>query len=408
MKPRFKLYWQINLVSLLFIFVSFISVTLAWFAYSGLSNVATEIDVKAWHIEIERNGQTVSNNIVISLSEIYPGMDTVTETINIKNFGDSDAQVKYSIVSARILDNPEDNYEVDDVTTSSYIEDLLSHEYPFHININLTRGYVLSQGEGCAFEVSLSWPLDSGDDALDSLWGKKAYDFQQNEEQLKLSDPEYQIRPAIQVVISIIAEQYVEEEMASDMRFSLGDEILFDVVNNEICTEVGPTCLQTYVIDVNNKIGDEVVTLLPNPNNVYLTGVYNDYDSLFASITNNWTVTSRPLVVSDILKIITTDIVNSFSVVDGISDQIIGNLNYGNRINTEINKMLSSNGHYRFINDKFSYLATNNCYWTNTEYSGNYGIAIKKSDEDVSIIYGEAKTSSCNVVPVILVNKSDL
>ena len=89
-------------------------------------------------------------------------------------------------------------------------------------------------------------------------------------------------------------------------------------------------------------------------------------------------------------------------------NQIIGNLNYGNRINTEINKMLSSNGHYRFINDKFSYLATNNCYWTNTEYSGNYGIAIKKSDEDVSIIYGETKTSSCNVVPVILVNKSDL
>jgi hypothetical protein len=92
------------------------SVTLAWFAYSGLADVSTEIGVKAWYIELDKNGEEVSNDIVISLPEIYPGMTTVNEVVNIKNLGDSDAQVKYSIVSARILDNTSDNYVVDGLT----------------------------------------------------------------------------------------------------------------------------------------------------------------------------------------------------------------------------------------------------------------------------------------------------
>ena len=67
--------------------ISCISVTLAWFAYSGIAKVATEIEVKSWLIEFEKNETTVSNNIVISLAEIYPGMDTLYETIKIKNRG---------------------------------------------------------------------------------------------------------------------------------------------------------------------------------------------------------------------------------------------------------------------------------------------------------------------------------
>ena len=35
--------------------ISSISVTLAWFAYSGLAKVTTEIDIKSWLIEFEKN-----------------------------------------------------------------------------------------------------------------------------------------------------------------------------------------------------------------------------------------------------------------------------------------------------------------------------------------------------------------
>ena len=92
MKKRHKLYLKLNLISLFFIVASFIFTTLAWFAYSGLSKLETEIDVKAWYIELSKSGETVSNNVVISLPTIYPGMDTVSEVIDIQNFGDSDAE----------------------------------------------------------------------------------------------------------------------------------------------------------------------------------------------------------------------------------------------------------------------------------------------------------------------------
>ena len=91
MKRRYKTYIKANLMSIFFIIVSFISGTLAWFAYSGLSDVATEIDIRAWNIEIDKKSST--KDITISLSEISPGMETMSEIINIRNSGDSDAIV---------------------------------------------------------------------------------------------------------------------------------------------------------------------------------------------------------------------------------------------------------------------------------------------------------------------------
>lgn len=400
---------RLNLVSLFFVAVSFMSVTLAWFAYSGLAKVSTEIGVKAWYIELEKNGEAVTNDIVISLPEVYPGMDAVNEIVNIKNLGDSDAEVKYSIVSARILGNNEDDYVIDEIATSSeYVEDVISHNYPFHIDINLTKRYALAKIGESSFEVSVSWPLDSDTDALDSLWGKEAYNFEKSELALVAEDVTYQIRPAIQIVISVTAEQYLGDDTVSDPQFNLGDSIMLDVINNTSCTTVSPTCIQTYVIDENNTLGDTTVTLLPDLNNNFPSGTYSNYSTLFSTITNDWVVSIRPLLVEDLLKIVSTDVSDSFLIRENISNTIIGNLSYGTRMNTEIAKAVSYGGHYKFVNAKFSYFNANACYWTSSEYNGSSGFAVKKIDDNNSKIYGEAKTSSCNVVPVIMVSKSNL
>jgi hypothetical protein len=406
MKPRHKIYLKINLMSLVFIVVSFISVTLAWFAYSGLANVDTVVDVKAWYIEFEKDGEKVSNNVVISLSEIYPGMETIHEVISLRNLGDSDAQVNYSLVSARILGKPEDNYEVNDSTvTSSYVEDKLSHYYPFHININLSKNYILSKSTDEYFEVSISWPLDSDTDALDSYWGTEAYKFGQKEKENKELDPNYQIRPSIQIVINVTAEQYVESDTSSDIRYDVGDVVLYDVENDRSCDKISPTCISTYVIDVNNKLGDNTVTLLPDPKNTYVTGTYNDYDTLMAGFISNWAADTRPLLVDDILKVISTDVMNSLLVRSGMSDSIIGNLKYGNRLSVEVNKAISYNGFYRFVNERFNYLSSVNCYWTSSQYNINNGFAIKKENENNSILYSESKENTCNIIPVIISKK---
>ncbi|MDD4282592.1 MAG: hypothetical protein PHX03_02260 [Bacilli bacterium] len=408
MKKKHKLYLRINLVSLFFIIVSFISVTLAWFAYSGMSNLSTEIDVKAWYITLENNGEEVSNEVVISLTDVYPGMETLNEIIKINNLGDSDATVKYSIVSSRILGNPEDNYIIDETIKSEYVEDLLAHEYPFHLNINLSKNYVLSKGEETEFEVSISWPLDSDHDSLDSLWGSEAYKYQLSEINKKKDNEDYNIKPAIQIVIKITAEQYLKEDDSSDTKYNLGDEILFDVVNNQVCTEINETCLSTYVIDVDNKMGDDKVTLLPNPKKTYLNTTFNNYQSDYELITNDWITDTRPLVVNDILKIISKDIENSMLIRNELSDAIIGNLNYNDRIEDIKNKTINYNGYYQFKNLKFDYLISDSCYLTNSEYALDTAFIIKKTDENHSIVYGENKTISCNLIPVIIANKSNL
>lgn len=406
MKKRHKLYFKINLISLVFIFVSFISVTLAWFAYSGIVKVDTEIGIKAWHIELDKNGTKVSKDVVISLSEIYPGMDIVHEKLSIKNLGDSDAQVNYSIVSARLLDS--NNYVIDDGVESEYVEDLLAHDFPFHININLSQNYILPEEQESTFEVSISWPLDSDTDELDSTWGMGAYQFQEDELDKKQQDSSYQVRPSIQIVISLVADQYLNISSSSDMQYNLGDMILFDVIDNQRCSSISSTCLATYVIDKNNQKGDEFVTLLPNPKNDYTNGIYDDYQTFFSNYVNDWVVETRPLKVEDVLKIISTDIIESSLVRPELSNSVIGNLKYGTRVNTELNKAVNYHGYYNFINDKFEYFSTANCYWTENNYDNDYGFAVKKKDEVHSIIYGEDKTASCNVIPVILANKNNL
>ncbi len=402
MKNKYKKYLRINIMPVIFIVVSLISVTFAWFAYTGLSNVNTEIGVKSWHIELDKNGKKVSNDIVISLDNIYPGMETVHELINIKNLGDSDATLKYSIISARLLDKEENNFLIDDNTiTSEYVEDLLSHNYPFHINMNLSKNYILAKNDQSSFEVSISWPLDSGNNNSDSIWGSDAYNFKKHENEQKTADSNYEIRSSLQIVISVTAEQYIENDIASDPNYNLGEEILFDVVNNQICQEISNTCIKTYVIDINNKLEDEKVTLLPDPTSNYLTSNYENYNSTMLNLTNGWEVNKRPLTVNDILKIVSKDITNSLLVRDNISDSLIGNLNYNDRINTEITKAINSNGYYKFINEKFTYLLSDTCYWINTGYNNEKVFSYEKIDNVNSKIFGNSKTSLCKVIPVI-------
>ena len=408
MKARYKAYLRLNLVSIFFIIVSFSSVTLAWFAYSGLSHVKTDVDIKAWYIEMKQGEEKIVHNTKISLKNVYPGMATISETVNIKNLGDSDANVRYAIVSARVLDNENDNYVVDDIITSGYVEDILSHNYPFHINMNLSKNYVLSKGLDTTFEVSVSWPLDSGDNESDSLWGMNAYNFLDEEAKKVKADNTYEPRSAIEIVISIVAEQYVNGDDSSDPRYDLGEEILFDVVSNESCDTLSSTCLKTNVIDVNNKLGDETVTLLPSIDNVYTSGIYSNYDSMLTAITNDWTVSKRSFNVDDVLNVISKDIINANIIRSGISNRVIGNLRYGTRLTDEVNELIASNGYYQFLNDKFPYLASLNCLWIKSNYDADKAFSLNYENITMTKVYGEAKTTSCKVVPIIVANKNNL
>lgn len=408
MKKRFKNYAKLNLFSIVVIFISFISVTLAWFAYSGLVGVSTEVNIQAWNIELSKDGKPVTNNVVISLSNIYPGMEPTTEMITIRNLGDSDAELSYNISSARILGESNDYYEEGlNNTISEYIEDVISHEYPFSININLSKKYILSKGEEM-FEITFSWPLDSGNDEIDSYWGNKAHLFQEEELLKQTQDSNYVIQPSVHIKIAVSAQQYLENDDSSDYKYNLGDEILIDLINNQKCDAISETCVKTYVLDVNNTMGDNIVTLLPNPYRNYPETTYDDYLDTYSSLTSGWGVTNRDLVADDLLHIVSTDIEKTYSIIEGHTEKIVGYTRYENRLQSILNNVVNNNGHFKFENEKFNFLTSNNCYWTNTSYNELKAFALMKVNDETSKIFGNDKENLCRVIPIIEMNKDKL
>ena len=415
MKKKTKLYLRLNLISLFFVAVSFISVTLAWFVYSGLSRVTTEVAVKAWYIEIknEKNPEQNkdSNNIVISFDDLYPGMETIEEEIKIKNFGDSDAMVKYEIASARILDDEKDNYVASESIPSELIEDIISHNYPFHININLSKKYVLAKTDEATFKVSISWPLDPGEDengkdlnVVDSHWGTKAYQFKLTENEKHELDKSYQVRSSIKLDILLTAEQYIETPDTSDPEYRLGNEILYNVVENRLCDVESSSCIKTNVIDVNNTLCDSTVTLLPKVTQNYLSGTYNDINNLYQSYVSSWGANTRLLNIEDILNVVSRDLKDSVLVRPNVSDLVIGNLSYDGRLEKVLLKATNNQGYFKFLN-KFAYFYSSDCYWLNNEYNTNNSFGVEILDQNSMRIGDIAKTETCKFVPVIIANK---
>lgn len=447
MLDKYKKYAKINIISLFFIAFSFMSVTLAWFAYSGLTDVSTEIGVKAWYIKFDK--KLDSSNIVISLNDVYPGMETKSERVKISNLGDSDAQISYSILSARLLN---ENLE-QEITDPKELEDKLSHDLPFHINMNLSKDYALSGGDESEFVVSISWPLDSNQDDKDSEWGSESYKYM--EEQLKL--PVEERESQIKIEISLKAEQYIGDSTSSDSNYNLGNMILYDISTGKKCNVLSTTCIKTYVLDSASKLSNSNVTLLPDLLGSYEKNIFDNYnasltsitsnaleagqvlnipvdpavtytvkegDSLYSiatahnitvdalksanNITSNWGVMTRPLVVEDLLKVISTDINDSVLVRENLSDDVIGNLNYEGRIEKEINKAITDTGYYKFLNEKFPFIVSSKCYWINSNYNEEYGFALTKIDDTYSKMYNEDKQTQCEIVPVIIASKATL
>ena len=383
-----KVYLRLNIVSILFAIISLMSVTLAWFAYSGLATARTEVGVKAWYIEFEKNNETVSNNIVISLEDIYPGMEPKKEEITIKNMGDVDTKLKYNISKARILDSSEDYYQTSDNMTSDYIEDALSHNYPFHIDITLSTRYIDAHEEA-TFEVSVTWPLDSGNNALDSQWGNKAYQYSQNQEELEPNERE----PAIEVNINVTAEQAIDDLDSVDTNFLLGKKIKFNTSAGESCT-TGATCIDTYVIDTFNTVEDEYVNLLPSTD--LGTGTFQEYQN----INPDWNTDFNLLTATDVIKVLSLDIDNSLVKINNRSDSVIGRVLNNTRANSIINNVVTNNGYFSYTS--FNYLKHNDCIWTSDNYNDK-GFAL-----DDSKLYGENKNTECKMIPVLHVLKSKL
>lgn len=404
MEDKHKRYLKLNLISLFFVTVSFISVSLAWFAYTGIASSGLDVDIKAWHIEF--NGKSkAQNEIVIPLTNIYPGMDTIVESVNIKNKGDSDAKLSYKIKSIRILDE-----EIDTTVSQDELLDQLANNYPFSIDISISKQYIDASIGESSIDLSVSWPLDSDNDKDDSLWGDKTYQFQDNEKKLAGSDPEYSERTSIKVVIDLLAEQNVDK-----FTYNTGNMILYNPIEDKVCDTIGGNCYKTNMISTYQNESEEVY-LIPNILNDYGHGIYEQAQTIYEELTEDWITKTKSFEIQDLINIVGLDVnktilkkekkLESGEIIK-LSDEIVGYVTNDKRFEEFMtNKMIKYNGQIEYDSEKYDYLSTEKCYWLNYEISEDKAYAMKKDREGVMKIYPELKTEDCYVAPIIIMPKS--
>ena len=400
MDKKHKTYLKLNLISLFFVAVSFISVTLAWFAYTGLASSSIDVDIKAWHIEF--NGESIAKNeIIIPLPNIYPGMETVEESISIKNLGDSDAKLSYFIESVRILDD-----ELDTTSDQKLILDEISNNYPFDVNISISKQYLDAHTGEATIDLSVSWPLDSDNDEQDSIWGNKTYEFQQNENLLKSQNNDYNVRTSARVVISLIAEQNIDK-----FTVNTGNMVLFDPTLDSKCDTVGGNCYKTNMISTYLNNSDNVL-LLPTFLNDYGHGKYDGLTSFKTSFTGSWKSEFNLLELKDLVELVSLDVHKTLLIRKdkmNLSDSIVGYVTEENRFDGFIkDKVINYEGYITFNSTLYNYLDTSKCYWINYEYDDSRAFALSKLSDGVMKIYPENKENTCYYVPVISVSKEKL
>lgn len=386
---------KINITSIFFFVLSLISVTLAWFAFSNIVTNNMEVSIKAWNISINDENGEVNNTLAISLDDFYPGVDTYTKTVSVHNNGDLPGLFSYNIKKIRILDQ---EYQID----NDSLFNQLSQDFPFSFNFSADTNH-LEPDKTLHLNITISWPLDSGDDNVDSDWGNKTAEFLQKEQEKKNQDSSYQIRSCIELVIELNVKQYSEEENVdiSDNEYRLGTKKIINIDNFHSCASTNSTCKEFSVLDANNLEKDTSVTYIMVPNQSQTTITYNNLSSVQ---TNDLIVAS----LSDILLAISKDIHDSNINISNISSRILGKVDDQTRAQNIINKLISTGGTITFNKQQFNFLDTDSCYWLSDKYGENKAFAIRSKDQDTLEIYGENVSNTCKFVPVVNIKKEGI
>lgn len=167
---------NVKLKTLLFFIFILIFNTCAWYIY--VSEVSSDITthVKSWNIEF---GSDITQNIDFKVDNIYPGMESASQVLQLSNRGELGAMVNIEIEEMTILGT---RYVADDLElTSDSLIQKLSTQYPFSIKFYIdnieSSNKLVDSGTTCVVKIEIVWPFESGDDEQDTYWGNLAYDY---------------------------------------------------------------------------------------------------------------------------------------------------------------------------------------------------------------------------------------
>lgn len=146
----------------------------AWFVYVTRVDSSITAKVRSWNVMFQVHDNNIASEVHFNVGEIYPGMTDYNDYASIVNTGETTGEAFFKIKSVQIFN--------DTYTDSNYSQgeliDILTSNYPFEIDISLTNN-VVAPGHTERFNIDITWPYESGNDALDTYWGNVAYTFLQ-------------------------------------------------------------------------------------------------------------------------------------------------------------------------------------------------------------------------------------
>lgn len=165
---------KVRLKTILLLAITIASNSFAWFIYT--TEVKTNMDtrVREWKVTFDSNGEHVEKVITLNVKELYPGMESHTETLTASNTGESKAKIDFEIKEAKVLG---EDLLLLNMTNDELIE-YLKTNYPFKIELSSSNGVIEVSGKETV-TISVYWAYESGDDELDTYWGTKSYDYHQ-------------------------------------------------------------------------------------------------------------------------------------------------------------------------------------------------------------------------------------
>lgn len=182
----------------------------AWFIYATKVNNTMNAHVRAWDVLFQSGDSPIVDYININIESMYPGMDDYHYELKAYNKSEVGAQVTYEILSANIMGTEyytkeglvDANISNDTSTiTSDELIEKLKKDYPFKFDFAISNSIIDAEIGESLYTVDAKWPFESGDDELDTKWGKLAYDYKKN----------YPDNPSIELKVKIYITQITEE-----------------------------------------------------------------------------------------------------------------------------------------------------------------------------------------------------
>ena len=176
-----KIMKKIKIRNIIVLIVLFAFNAYAWFIYTTKVSMNLTAHVTSWDVEFVSEQGGIVSEITVSVERVYPGMETFERIIQVNNRGDMEARLSYDVRSVKVMD---EYYEIGQIPqgeteelTSDDLEDIINNNYPFKISIEKDESELSAENGVGYFTITVEWDYESGDDALDTQWGERAYSY---------------------------------------------------------------------------------------------------------------------------------------------------------------------------------------------------------------------------------------